>query len=66
MPFCDAMGAVPSVLRNSAWLQPVSPIQLSEMPFSAACLMRVADSTEPAWTMTASGFRSAIFWATAA
>jgi hypothetical protein len=40
---------------NSGWIQPVSPIQLSDNPVSSACLVRVADSTDPACTMTASG-----------
>ncbi len=65
IPFWEAMGSVPSVLMNSCRIQPVSPIQLSDRPASAACLIRVADSTDPAWTMTASGFRSAIRWASA-
>ena len=63
--FCEAMGSVPSVLMNSASLHPVSPIQVSERPASAAPLISAADSSEPAWTMTASGLRSEIFCASA-
>ena len=63
--FCEAIGSVPSVLMNCSSLHPVSPIQVSDRPASAAALISVADSVDPAWTMTASGFRSAIFWASA-
>ena len=63
--FCEAIGSVPSVPMNSASAHPVSPIQVSDRPASAAPLISAADSVEPAWTMTASGLRSAIFWASA-
>jgi hypothetical protein len=65
MPFCEAIGSVPRVLMNCSSAQPVSPIQLSDRPASSAPLISAADSVDPAWTMTASGFRSAIFCASA-
>ena len=59
-PCWPAMASAPSVSMNSGRTQPVSPIQFVERPASAACRMSVADSTEPAWTMTAPGASPAI------